>query len=307
MIPLTRHGPAILLRKAKRWFEPDLDPARVARVFEEFDGRRGYGAWHARCKAVAARSVPEPGASGVLATQGFAVHRVMSSRLAGELLAAASAGQVARLKRDSAKLEGYDLADATLVRRLIEGALTAEVDAHCLEFFGSEYFVHWYTLSRTEPVEGPASVSFKWHCDQGPSAHLKLLVYLNDYSEHAGGTSYLDLASSDAVAMSGYVFARGRRRTMSLEELGTLAGRPLDAYEHRPRAGDAVLFQPSRVLHRGVTPQVGPRYVFTLCLLPSPVPWQAALERGAHIDLRDHSIWHADAASLAERFTTGVR
>jgi len=34
MIQLNRHCPAILMRKLRRWFEPDLDQQRVARTFE---------------------------------------------------------------------------------------------------------------------------------------------------------------------------------------------------------------------------------------------------------------------------------
>ncbi len=306
MIPLNRHGPAILVRKFKRWFEPDLDAARVTKVFAEFDDRRGYAAWHTHCKTVLARPLPIRDAPGPVVKDGFAVEQAMPRETAASLLAAASAGQQpGMLKRDSAKLEGYDLDDAALLRRLAASALTPQVDAHCLEFFRSEYFIYWYTLSRTAPVEGPEgrpSVSFMWHCDRGPSRHLKLLVYLNDHSEHGGGTSYLDLAGSEAVARSGYVFARGRRRTGSLEELSTLAARPLAAYEHLPQAGDAVLFQPSRVLHRGITPTLGPRYVLTFCLLPSPVRWDVALERSAQVDLRRDPIWHDDAGELAGRF-----
>lgn len=299
MIPLNRHGPAILLRKVRRWFEPDLDRARVEQVFTEFDDQRGYGAWHAHCREAMNRPLPIRDTPGALVRGGFAVQQVMSRETAADLLAAASTDQApARLKQDSSKLEGYDLSNPALVRRLIEAALTSEVDVHCLEFFRSHYFVYWYTLSRTAPVKGPASVSFKWHCDQGPRAHLKLLVYLNDYAEHGGGTSYLDLAASDAVAKSGYLFARGRRRTQALEKLASLAGRPISAYDHHPSAGDSVLFQPSRVLHCGISPTLGPRYVLTLCLLPSPIPWGVALERGAQIDLRHDPIWHADARGL---------
>jgi hypothetical protein len=304
--PLLRHGPSILLRKVKRWLEPDLDPTRVAKVFADFDAR-GYTAWHAHCKAALQRPLPARSTPGPLVSNGFTVQQVMSSQAAGELLSAATANQeVGRLKLDSNKLEGYDLADRALVRRLMESALTPDIDAHCLEFFESEYFVYWYTLSRTAPVAGPASVSFMWHCDRGPRAHLKLLVYLNDYSEHGGGTSYLDLDATDALGRAGYVFARGRRRTTSVDELARLAGRPLEPYDHHPRAGDAVLFQPARVLHSGITPNLGPRYVFTLCLLPSPVPWDVAFQRQAHIDLRVDPLWHAQARGLEERFAVGA-
>jgi hypothetical protein len=306
MIPLNRHGPAVLIRKARRWLEPDLDPRRVGRVFEEFDDRGGYAAWHAQCKAALRRPQALPEAPGPVVRDGFVVKQAMSQEQAGELLAAVGAldGQGAeRLKRDSAKLEGYPLDDPSLLRSLAQAALTSEIDAHCLDFFGSEYFVYWCTVSRTAPLaEGAPTVSFKWHCDRGPRAHLKLLVYLNDYREHGGGTSYLDLDASDAVARSGYLFARGKRRTGSIEELSVLAKRPLVAYDHLPRAGDAVLFQPSRVLHRGITPTRGPRYVLTLCLLPSPANWSEAMDRAAQIDLRHDPIWHGDARALRVRF-----
>jgi hypothetical protein len=249
---------------------------------------------------------PPPG-NGQVSKNGFVVVKPAISRdVAHALLAAVGADghkEPERLKRDSAKLEGYALEDPTLLRRLAQSALTPEIDTHCLDFFGSEYFVYWCTLSRTAPQEdGPANVSFMWHCDRGPRAHLKLLVYLNDYSEHGGGTSYLDLDASEAVARSGYVFARGKRRTGSLDEISLLARRPITAYDHLPLAGDAVLFQPSRVLHRGITPKLGPRYVLTLCLLPSPLPWWQAMERSAQIDLRIDPIWHEDARALARRF-----
>lgn len=308
MIPLNRHGPGIALRKIKRWFEPDLDPDRVTRVFDEFDRVRGYEAWQTYCRARLTRPLPPTVTPGSLITQGYASLRVMDAAQATQLLASVSAAEdIAPLKRDSAKLEGYALTDPALVTRLLNSALSAAVDAHCLEFFRSEYFVYWYTLSRTAPSTAPASVSFRWHCDQGPRSHLKLLVYLNDYREHGGGTSYLDLAGSAAVARSGYMFARGQRRSDSLVELATLAKRQLEAYHHHPLAGDAVLFQPARVLHSGITPQRGARYVLTLCLLPSPLPWRTALARGAQIDLRSDAIWDAHARQLEKRLAGAAR
>ena len=307
MIPLNRHGPGILLKKIRRWFEPNLDPNRVTRVFDEFDRVRGYEAWQEYCRAQLTRPLPQNADAGPLLIQGYAPLRVMSATQATQLLASThDADGITQLKRDSAKLEGYALTDPALVVRLLESALGTEVDRHCLEFFRSEYLVYWYTLSRTGPSTAPASVSFRWHCDKGPRSHLKLLVYLNDYREHGGGTSYLDLAGSAAVARTGYMFARGQRRSDSLTELATLAKRELEAYHHHPQAGDAVLFQPARVLHSGITPQLGPRYVLTLCLLPSPMPWRAALARGAQIDLRNEPIWHTHARQLENRLASTV-
>lgn len=308
MIPLNRHGPGVVLRKIKRWFEPNLDPSRVGRVFDEFERVRGYKAWQDYCRARLTRPLPQRAEPGPVVVQGFVPLAVMPAVQATQLLTLVrNTEDVSRLKRDSAKLEGYELTDASVVARLLESALCADVDRHCLEFFRSEYLIYWYTLSRTAPSKEPASVSFRWHCDQGPRTHLKLLVYLNDHREHGGGTSYLDLAGSAAVARSGYMFARGRRRSDSLAELAILAKRDLEAYHHYPQAGDAVLFQPARVLHSGITPPLGPRYVLTLCLLPSPLPWRTALARGAQIDLRNDAIWHAHARQLEKRLAGAAR
>ena len=302
MIPLNRHGPGIFLRKIKRWFEPTLDPTRVGKVFDEFDRVRGYDAWQEHCRTQLARPLAPPARPGPVITNGFVSLPVMTAAHAQQLVTTVtSVESVARLKRDSAKLEGYPLTDPVVSTRLLDSALSADVDRHCLEFFRSEYLVYWYTLARTAPGDGSASVSFRWHCDQGPRTHLKLLVYLNNYREHGGGTSYLDLGASAAVARTGYMFARGQRRTDTLVELASLAGRELSPYHHHPQAGDAVLFQPSRVLHSGITPTHGARYVLTLCLLPSPLPWRAALARRAQIDLRSDPLWHTHARELEKR------
>ena len=308
MLPLNRDGPALLLRKIKRWFEPDLDPRRVQKVFDEFDRIRRYEAWQIHCRLHLTRPLTATAGQGPVVAQGFVTLTVMAPALATKLLAEVDRQHhSARLTHDAAKLGDYQLDDPALVLRLLETALTSAVDQHCLEFFRSEYMVYWYTLARTAAGEAPASAAFRWHCDEGPRTHLKLLVYLNDYRDHGGGRSYLDLAGSAAVARTGYMFARGQRRTDSLAELALLAARELEAYDHHPQAGDAVLFQPARVLHRDITPHLGARYVLTLCLLPSPVAWREAWARGAQIDVRTDPIWHADAADLEKRLARAAR
>ena len=214
MIPLKRHGAGILPRKIKRWFAADLDPRRAEKVFDEFDRIRRYEAWQTHCRLHLTRPLPANAGQGPVVDQGFVTLNVMPPAVAAELITEVDRQHdAARLTRDSAKLKGYQLDDPALLQRLLEAVLTSAVDHHCLEFFRSEYMVYWYTPSRTAASEEPASASFRWHCDQGPRTHLKLLVYLNDYREHGGGTSYLDLAASAAVARTGYLFARGERRT----------------------------------------------------------------------------------------------
>ena len=70
-------------------------------------------------------------------------------------------------------------------------------------------------------------------------------------------------------------------------------------------AGDGVIFQPATVLHRGISPRLGARYVITLCLLPSPVHWETALERGAMSDLATDTKWHRNAAEILNVIADG--
>ncbi len=305
MIPFSRFTLAILADKIRKFFQPALDPARVRRVFDEFDGKRGYDAHSAWCRERCARELPPVDACPLL-DRGFTALDVMDASTAADLLARASADRVlAALKRDSSKLKGYDISDPELIDTLLSHALSPAVDALCLRFFRSEYLVHWFALSVTPPGSEPASVSFRWHCDKGPTSHLKLLVYLNGVEAHGGGTAFVGLADTAAVGRTGYLFARGRKRTGSLAELSIMAGRELQAYEHFPRAGDGVLFQPSSVMHSGITPRTGDRVVLTLCLLPSPLPWRTALACGTLVDLSRDPLWHGHARELRKRLEAG--
>src|SRR5690606_40431530 len=121
-----------------------------------------------------------------------------------------------------------------------------------------------------------AIVAFKWHCDKGPSSHLKLIVYLNPTREHGGNTEFMDVEDTAAVARRGYLFGWSKTRTDDVAHLSRLAGRPLGTELRERAAGEAVLFQPSRLLHRGISPTRGDRLAATLCLLRSPADWQAA-------------------------------
>ncbi len=77
-----------------------------------------------------------------------------------------------------------------------------------------------------------------------------------------------------------------------------MAGRPLNTQLRAREAGEAVLFQPGRVLHRGISPTRGRRLTATLCLLPSPVPWQRAFASETLSDLAVDEKWHDDALAF---------
>jgi hypothetical protein len=278
-------------------FRPGLDRGRVERVHREFDDHRGFHRYHEGCRAAFARDTKAP--SAPINEAGFEYMQVMSRAGAEDLLERATATvPLTYVKKDTRNLEGFKLEDPHLVEEMLAAALPDVVDDRVVRFFGSEYLVHWFTLTRTAPAPEQPSVSFRWHCDKGPRAHLKLLVYLNATDEHGGTTSLIDLAETARVARAGYVFGSTRRRTGDLAFLSRLAGIELHEWRRPLRAGEGLLFQPASVLHRGISPRQGPRVVLTLCLLPSPIHWREALHRGATSDLAQDDKWPRHASEL---------
>jgi hypothetical protein len=244
-----------------------------------FEHDAAYEERHARCRRALAR--PLSAGAGPLRERGFERLRVLDAATAGELRRRIEGRfECAVARKKSPHLLLYRIDDPDFDRELLERALTPAVDERALGFFESEYFVLWYTVSRAVPVPVPGKNSFLWHCDRGPRAHLKLLLYLNDHAEHGGGTEFLDLTASRRIAETGYVYAPVRTRVADLAPLATRVGVDLAPWVARPDAGEGILFQPAGVLHRGLLPTRGPRLVATLCLLPSPIPWREALARG---------------------------
>lgn len=285
--------------KWRKYFERRLDRGRAERVYHEFEQQRGYAAYHEFCRRACQR---EPRAVAALARDGYLALEAMTPAVAagvlGRCMREAAPGY---LKKDTRRLRGWRVTDEALAEALAAAALSPVVDAAIAGWFGAEYLVHWLTVAETAPGREPASVSFRWHCDRGPRQHLKLIVYLNDGSEHGGGTAFLSRADSAAVAASGYLFGRAKRRTCTVAGLGELTAYPVTPWHAPTTAGAAVLFEPSSIVHTGIMPTRAPRYALTLCLLPSPLPWREALARGTRSDLMEEELWHGHAAELLER------
>lgn len=293
------HRGVMLSRWARKLRKPALDPARPQRVSQQFDIGHGYAAYHDACRARLGRDREAALASAADSPPfaGFEHLPVMDFGTAtGLRQEIESRFSLTSVKKDKPELAGYDIADEPFRDRLIGAALGPGVEDRVVRHFGCEYRVHWFQVTRTEAGGGTAS--FLWHCDRGPSAHLKLIVYLDDSAEHGGNTEFLDLEASEALTRIGYLYGPTATRSADLTRLLApegIAYRP----ESRPMApGDGILFQPTKILHRGVSPTRGHRTALTLCLIPSVVPWQRALGDGGMFDLRREEKWHVDALSL---------
>jgi hypothetical protein len=287
------HAP--LLRLVGRLYRRERDAQRAAQTWREFDEGRHYTEYLQRCRATSQR-IPAPQPDAVLARNGFSHVRALEAPAAAAVVADLEARhQPELLKKDSRHLEGFRVDDRHWTQAFLGQVLQGQIDESIAAYFRSEYLVHWLTFSLTRPATEQQSVSFRWHCDKGPSAHLKLIIYLNPTAGHRGNTEFMTSSDTMAVASRGYLFGWSKTRTGDIGHLSRLAGRPLTAHLRERDAGEAVLFEPSRVLHRGVTPTLGPRYTATLCLLPSPVPWRQAFAAGAQSDLAIDEKWHDDA------------
>lgn len=281
----------------KRIVKPELDPRRADRVFRRYDRDCGYERYHAYCRSAFRRRLSE--APIPIVEEGVEQLRVMSEARAASLL-----GQIRErfepesFRKNADRVQSYCIDDEVFTEQLLSAALTSEADEHIARFFGSEYLVHWFIVSRAMPRPDENLNSFLWHCDKGPQAHLKLLVDLNGAAQHAGGTDFLDLKATRQLAKSGYLFGRVADRRADLSSLAESVDSEFRPRSPRLAAGEAFLFQPSNVLHRGVMPARAPRYMLAICLLPSPLPWREALRRNVMSTLGDAEKWHRDAMDL---------
>jgi len=289
-----------MTRLRDRFYKPELDAGRAQRVYREYDVGRRYGDYQARCQALFKRGL-EPAPGTALQRRGFEYFTPLDEKEAVRRCRELQENHSSSLiKKDSKHLEGFHVAEMVWVEEVLDRVLAGTLDQRIAEYFNSEYLLHWVTFSVTRQAREQESVSFRWHCDKGPSAHLKLIVYLNPTDEHGGNTEFIDLEDSEAVARRGYLFGWSKSRSSDIAHLSRIAGRELTSHVNPLRAGQAVLFQPARVLHRGLSPDRGDRLVMTLCILPSPVHWKLALKSGTLFDLAVDEKWHQDAMRILD-------
>lgn len=289
-----------LLKLINCVYKRELDPGRVERTFKIYDQDRAYGPYHEFCKQKFSRQ--QALLSGnPLEQQGLEYLNVLSPTTAQALIRKVQeTHDISYIKKDTKNLEGYHLSKPEIIKEILSLVLNDEVDKRLASFFKSEYLVHWVIFSKTPQAKEQKSVSFRWHCDKGPKKHLKLIVYLNPSAEHGGSTEFINLQDTASVGSKGYVFGWTKTRTGDTRHLERIAGHSLSTHLHDFKTGEAVLFQPSNVLHRAISPTLGPRYTITLNLLPSPVHWQSALDSGTLSDLAVDGAWHKHADQLLD-------
>jgi len=168
-----------------------------------------------------------------------------------------------------------NLDESAWIARLLPQILKSELDNTIRSYFNSEYSVFWYTFHTLTDAMGPEEVSSRWHCDGGPTNHLKLILYLNDSKEHQANTQYLEKEATDALKNSGYIFGDIKDRQEDIAPLLEYLDVNSCPQQFEMKAGDAVIFNPFKVAHRGKPAITGKkRYSLHLCIIPSPFTWQ---------------------------------
>lgn len=276
-----------------------MDPSWLARIERRYDVKGGYRAYHRQCQERCAPVQADPTAP--IVQKGCEHLRVMPEEAAKRIeRIVLERFETRPAAKKSPHLALFDIDDRAFERDLFERILTPEVEQRVRTFFGSEYFVYWYHVTRSAPVPQLGMNSFRWHCDRGPREHLKLLFYLNGWEEHGGGTEFLDLESTRRIAASGYVFAPVETRLADLSPIAQEFGVAYAPWQPEMRAGEGILFQPAGVLHKGQLSTLGPRYVVTLCILPSPIPWRAAQDRDVLLRDGADGKWHDHASHFMD-------
>ena len=256
--------------------------------------------WHRRCRDHLGRDGPGPKASA-FTTNGFERLCGLTERQAKALrtYVASLEGNTLLETRFGDHLKQVRAANRSYVYLTFENILQGALDGRLVRFFRSEYMIYWFTITKVSPG-GSGDPSFLWHRDWGPEAHAKVMVYLNPSSEHGGGTLFLDAKTTTRVDRAGYGFPPANQRVDDLGPFADHVGAPIRPDCEPMEAGEAVVFKPQQVLHRGVLPTREPRYVLTLCLRPSPIPWQDVLPRWSLPKMQAGPRWGFDF--MAEAF-----
>lgn len=267
-----------------------LDPERSLRRVAEYDIDRGYDDYAAACRQAgpppgAPASEAERKAKAEMEAQGVTCLDVLSAEAAAELRRRLIDLPAVPPRTDEIDYsDTFDVPEAFMAD-LVEACLPVPVAATIARHFGSHFFVYGCHATRLRPGM-PSKRSMLWHCDSGPTYHLKLLVYLEDSRVTGGNTAFLDRQASDRFLEQGYTFGPVSSRRNDLSGLARRLNLSFQPQNWEVKAGQGLLFEPSRVLHRGVVPGRAPRHVFTMVLLPSPRPWtEVHAARGCRVSV----------------------
>ena len=159
-----------------------------------------------------------------------------------------------------------------MISETLHGGVGDQLEAYLECFFRIDHFE--LMRSRLAPNSG---ASFLWHRDFDPMAKLHVLIYLTDCDADSPATLFTNFEETRQCAQAGYAFTARSKRIPDLGALFPSDNSPISPVRPALSAGDATVFAPSRILHRGDVPGAGVRDLLVLNIVPSLNPWDREL------------------------------
>ncbi|REL34800.1 GSCFA domain-containing protein [Thalassotalea euphylliae] len=243
--------------------EYKLVPNRYLVTEKVFDENFGYRAICERAKAAFERTSTET----PLTTEHLHL-------LKGQL-----ASEVCQSVIDEFEQDQQGIRHESVAQVLIEQVFNEDLDEQIRSYFNSEYCIFWWSIEKVASTDEQSSVSARWHCDAGPTKHLKVIVYLNGHDEHKSDTPFLDKQATDKLKEIGYIFNNYNDRNTNITPLCEHFNVNYNPQSLKPSVGDAVIFNPNQVAHRALPPiPEKTRYALHFCVLPSALHWRDVIE-----------------------------
>jgi hypothetical protein len=240
-----------------------------------------FDQWHRYARQAFARknaTRTRKAAKNGFRTKGFQRLKLLDAKATRRCLKAAEAlaRDPRQRKADREYQQSLKIFDQDTCLEILDAAFGGPLDCILTDHFGSEYFVFKFSIGITAPTPDP-DLSLLWHMDGGPPNFVNLLIYLNGSDKHGSTTEFLDRATSKRIWQAGYN-PKLEERLDDLSPFARKAGVKFKPVAEPVGAGEGVLFDARYVLHRGRAPSKTRRYLLSLCILPSVLPWRESFK-----------------------------
>jgi len=167
------------------------------------------------------------------------------------------------------------------VLELFERVITPEIDRELKAYFNSNFAIMFYSSRNITSQSRQTNPSIKWHCDGAPTKSAMLVCYLNGEEDHQSSTLFMDEAVTKKLKEVGYIYSKVDDRHEEIDDLLDYYELDNEIHRHSFTAGESAIFAASQIAHRAEIPKIdGARTTLDFCIIPSPVPWREAIEKG---------------------------
>lgn len=157
------------------------------------------------------------------------------------------------------------------VTGIIPKILNNKITAYLEDYFESHFSISLILFAEAFPDPEPIT-SFRWHRDVGPLSQTHIMVYLDGAEETGGRTDFINYADSQKLEEAGYTPGKPKDRRLSIKDISD----EIEIISPKPEAGDALIFNATRIFHCGVHPIRHTRKVMFLILRPDFRHWAEA-------------------------------